>query len=158
MEELWVNPSPKEMSSIWRECFSCKKKGHFKQFCQSSQHNHSQSCGGDSRKSRKDMHDIDQEDETSFQMQDYDSVNVKTVHVTTDVHHTAHTNIAFDEISSDRKLQCLLTDMKISNESCVYSTVRIKLVAIYCHLTFTRTFILRYLLKICIKQLIKGFA
>ena len=60
-------------------------------------------------------------------MQDYDSVNVRTVHFTTDVHHMAHTNIAFDEISSDRKLQCLLTDVKISNESSVYSTVRIKL-------------------------------
>ena len=49
------------------------------------------------------MHDIDQDEEV-FQMQDCDSVNVQTVHFTTDVHHTAHTNIAFDEISSDRKL------------------------------------------------------
>ena len=49
------------------------------------------------------------------------------MHFTTNVHHTAHTNIAFDEISSDRKLQCLLTDVKISNESGVSSTVRIKL-------------------------------
>ena len=73
------------------------------------------------------MHDVDQDDESSFQMQDYDSTNVRTVHFTTDVHHTAHTNIAFDEISSDRKLQHLLTDVKISNESDVYSTVRIKL-------------------------------
>ena len=73
------------------------------------------------------MHDIDQDDEPSFQMQDYDSVNVQTVHFTTDVCHTDHTNIAFDEISIDRKLQCLLTDVKISNESGVYSTVRIKL-------------------------------
>ena len=44
-----------------------------------------------------------------------------------DVHHTAHTNIVFDEISSDRKLQHLLTDVKISNESDISSTVRIKL-------------------------------
>ena len=35
--------------------------------------------------------------------------------------------IAFDEISSDRKLQRLLTDVRISNESGVSSTVRIKL-------------------------------
>ena len=33
----------------------------------------------------------------------------------------------FDEISSDRKLQYLLTDVKISNESRVSSIVRIKL-------------------------------
>ena len=46
------------------------------------------------------MHDINQ-DEEAFQMQDYDSVNVQTVWFTTDVHHTAHTNIVFDEISSD---------------------------------------------------------
>ena len=67
---------PKKCPANGKECFSCKKKGHFKQFCWSSQRNHSQSCGGDSRKSRKDMHDIDQDDESSFQMQDYDSVNV----------------------------------------------------------------------------------
>ena len=60
-------------------------------------------------------------------MQDYDSANVQTVCFTNAVHHTAHTNIAFDEISSDRKLQCLLTDVKISNESGVSCTVRIKL-------------------------------
>ena len=65
---------PKKCPAYGKECFSCKKKGHFKQFCQSSQHNCSQSHGGDSRKSRKDMHDIDQDDETSFQMQDYDSM------------------------------------------------------------------------------------
>ena len=60
-------------------------------------------------------------------MQDYDSVNVRTVYFTTNVCHTAHTNIAFDEISSDQKLQCLLTDVKILNESGVSSAVRIKL-------------------------------
>ena len=49
------------------------------------------------------------------------------MHFTTDVHHTAHTNIVFDGISGDRKLQHLLTDVKISNESGVSSTVRIKL-------------------------------
>ena len=100
------------------------------------------------------MHDIDQDDETSFQMQDYD--------FTTNVRQTAHTNIVYDEISSDRKLQCLLTDVKLSDNSGASSTVRIKLiqvlVAIYCHLTFTRKFILRYLSKICVKLLTKGFA
>ena len=73
------------------------------------------------------MHDIDQDYDTSFQMQDYDSINVQNVHFTTDVHQTAHTNITFDEISSDRKLQRLLTDVTISNQSGVSSTVRIKL-------------------------------
>ena len=73
------------------------------------------------------MHDIDQDDETSFQMQDYDSINVRTVRFMTNVHQTAHTNIASDEISSYRKLQCLLTDVTISNQPGVSSTVRIKL-------------------------------
>ena len=96
-------------------------------------HPGNQSHGGDSRKSRKDMHDIDKDDEISFQMQDYDSINVLTVHFMTDVYQTAHTNIAFDEISSDRKLQHLLTDVKLLNETPdspgngVSSTVRIKL-------------------------------
>ena len=115
------------MSSVWKGLLLLQKEGAFKQFCWSAQHNHSQSHSGDSRKSRKDIHDIDQDDELSFQMQDYDSVDVQTVRFTTNVHHTAHTNIAFDEISSDRKLQRLLTDVKISNESGVSSTVRIKL-------------------------------
>ena len=115
------------MSSVWKGVFLSQKKGHFKQLCQSSEHNRSQSQGGYSRKSRKDMHEKDQDDEPSFQMQDYDSVNVRTVCFTTDVHHTVYTSIAFNEISSDRKLQHLLTDMKISNESGVSSTVRIKL-------------------------------
>ena len=83
---------PKKCPAYGKDWFSCKKKGHFKQFCRSSQHNSSQSRGGDSRKSRKDIHDIDQDDEPSFQMQDYDSVNVRTVHFTTNVCYTAHTN------------------------------------------------------------------
>ena len=107
---------PKKCPAYGKECFSCKKKGHFKQFYRSSQHKCSQGHGGDSRKSRKDMHDIDQDDDTSFQMQDYDSINAQTVCFTTDVHRTAHTNITFDEISSDRKLQRLLTDVTISNQ------------------------------------------
>ena len=45
----------------------------------------------------------------------------------TDVHRTAHTNIVFDEISSDRKLQRLLTDVKLSDNSGASSTVRMKL-------------------------------
>ena len=70
-----VHP-PKKCPAYGKECFSCKKKGHFKQFCRSSQHKRSQSRGSDSRKSRKDMHDIDQDYDTSFQMQDYDSIDV----------------------------------------------------------------------------------
>ena len=67
--------APKKCPAYGKECFSCKKKGHFKQFCHSTQHNQSQSRKGDGRKSRKDMHDIDQDGE-AFHMQDYDSVNV----------------------------------------------------------------------------------
>ena len=73
------------------------------------------------------MHDRDQDDESSFQMQDYDSINIQTVRFTTDVRWTAHTNIVFNEISSDRKLQRLLTDVKLSDNSGASSTVRIKL-------------------------------
>ena len=63
--------SPKKCPAYGKECFLCKKKGHFKQYCHSTSQNHS----SDGRKSRKDMHDIDQDEEV-FQMQDYDSVNV----------------------------------------------------------------------------------
>ena len=73
------------------------------------------------------MHDIDQDDEPSFQMQDCDSVDVQTVHFTTNVHHKAHTNIAFDEISSDSKLQHILTDVRLSDYSGASIMVRIKL-------------------------------
>ena len=67
---------PKKCPAYSKKCFSCKKKGHFKQFCHSSQRKHSQSHGGDSRKSRKDLHGVDQDYDTSFQMQDYDSIDV----------------------------------------------------------------------------------
>ena len=117
---------PKNRPAYGKECFLCKKKGYFNKYCHSTSQNHSQSHSSDCSKSRKDVHDIDQDEEV-FQMQDYDSVNVQTVHFTTDVCHTAHTNIVSDEISSDRKLQCLLTDVKISNELGISSTVRIKL-------------------------------
>ena len=70
------------------------------------------------------MHDVDQQEDELFQLEDYDSVNVRNVHFTTDVHHTAHTDIAFDEISSDK---CLLTNVKLSDNSGALSTVRIKL-------------------------------
>ena len=118
---------PKKCTAYGKECFLCKKKGHFKQFCQSSQQNRYQNHSGDNRKSRRYMHDVDHQEDESFQLEDYDSVNVRTVHFTTDVHHTAHTNNAFDKISSDRKLQCLLTDVKLSDNSGASSTVRIKL-------------------------------
>ena len=45
------------------------------------------------------------------------------MHFTTDV----HTNIAFDEISGGGRLQCLLTNVQLSDKSGASSTVRIKL-------------------------------
>ena len=101
----------RNVQPMGKECFLCKKKGHFKQFCQSSQQNRYQSHSCDNRKSRRYMHDVDHQEDESFQLEHYDSVNLRTVCFTTDVRHTAHTNIAFDE--SDRKLQCLLTDVKL---------------------------------------------
>ena len=101
---------------------------------------------------------MDQQEDELFQLEDYDSVNVRTVHFTTDVHN----NTAFDEISDGGRLQCLLTDVQLSDKSGASSTVRIKLdtgaCGNLCHLTFTRKSILWYLLKSCVKQLIKGFA
>ena len=57
---------PKKCPVYGKECFLCKKKGHFKQFCQSSQHNRSQSHSSDSRKSRRDMHNVDQQEDELF--------------------------------------------------------------------------------------------
>ena len=115
--------TPKRCPAYGKECFLCKKKGHFKQFCQSSHQNRYQSCSSDNRKSRRDMHDVDQQEDELFQLEDYDSVNVRTVRFTTDV----HTNIAFNEISGGGRLQCLLTDVQLSDNSGASSTVRIKL-------------------------------
>ena len=69
------------------------------------------------------MHDVDQQEDELFQLEDYDSVNARTVHFTTDV----HTNIAFDEISGGGRLHHLLTDVQLSDKSGASSTVRIKL-------------------------------
>ena len=49
-------------------------------------------------------------------MYEYDTINVRTVHFTTNVKYTHNANIAFDEVPSDRKLQCLLTDVTVSNK------------------------------------------
>ena len=104
---------PRKCPAYGKECFSCKKKGHFKQFCLSSHQNRYQSCSSDNRKSRRDMHGVDQREDELFQLEDYDSVNVRTVCFTTDVHN----NIAFDEISGGGRLQHLLTDVQLSDKS-----------------------------------------
>ena len=86
---------PRRCPAYGKECSLCKKKGHFKQFCRSSHQNRYKSHSSDNRKSRRDMHDVDQQEDELFQLEDYDSVNVRTVRFTTDVHN----NIAFNEIS-----------------------------------------------------------
>ena len=69
------------------------------------------------------MHDVDQQEDELFQLEDYDSVNVRTVRFTTEVRN----NIAFNEISGGGRLQRLLTDVQLSDKSGASSTVRIKL-------------------------------
>ena len=54
-------------------------------------------------------------------------INVRTVHFTTNVKYTHNANIAFDEVSSDRKLQHLLTDVTVSNKIGNKTTVHVKL-------------------------------
>ena len=97
-----------------------------------------------------------------FQMQDYDSINIQTLCFMIDVCQTAHTNIVFDEISSDRKLQCLPTDVKLSDNSGASSTVRIKLDTGACGnllpLNIYRKIHPLVSVKICVKLLTKGFA
>ena len=72
------------------------------------------------------MHEVDKEDDP-FSMYEYDTISVRTVHFTTNVKYTHNANIAFDEVSSDRKLQCLLTDVTVSNKIGNKTTVCVKL-------------------------------
>ena len=72
------------------------------------------------------MHEVDKEDDP-FAMYEYDAINVRTVHFTTNVKYTHNANIAFDEVSSDRKLQHLLTDVTVSNKIGNKTTVHVKL-------------------------------
>ena len=72
------------------------------------------------------MHEVDKEDDP-FAMYGYDAINVRTVHFTTNVKYTHNANIAFDQVSSDRKLQHLLTDVTVSNKIGNQTTVRVKL-------------------------------
>ena len=60
-------------------------------------------------------------------MHEYDTVNVRTMHFTTNVKYTHNANIVFDEVSSDRKLQCLLMDVTVSNKVGNKTTVPVKL-------------------------------
>ena len=74
----------------------------------------------------KDMHELEKGD-NPFEMHEYDAINVRTVHFTTNVKYTHNANIAFDEVSSDRKLQHLLTDVTVSNKVGNKTTVHVKL-------------------------------
>ena len=110
-----------------KECFRRKKPNHFKKFCRSNPQNQSQSQGGGGRKACKDMHELEKGD-NPFAMHENDAVNVRTVHFTTNVKYTHNANIAFDEVSSDRKLQWhLLTDVTVSNKVGNKATVHVKL-------------------------------
>ena len=72
------------------------------------------------------MHELEKGDDP-FAMHEYDTINVRTVCFTTNVKYTCNVNIAFDEISSDRKLQHLLTDVTVSNKEGNKTTVCVKL-------------------------------
>ena len=72
------------------------------------------------------MHEVDKEDDP-FAMYEYDAINVRIVCFTTNVKYTHNANIAFDEVSSDRKLQRLLTDVTVSNKIGNQTTVCVKL-------------------------------
>ena len=109
------NQSPRKCPAYGKECFRCKKPNHFKEFCRSNPQNQSQSQGGGGRKACKDMYEVEKGD-NPFAMHDYDDINVRTMHLTTNVKYTHNANIVFDEVSSDRKLQCLLTDVTVSNK------------------------------------------
>ena len=72
------------------------------------------------------MHELGKGD-NPFAMHVYDAINVRTVHFTTNVKCTHNANIAFVEVSSDRKLQHLLTDVTVSNKVGNKTTVHVKL-------------------------------
>ena len=75
----------------------------FKEFCRSNPQKQSQSQGSGGRKACKDMHELEKGNNL-FEMHEYDAINVKTVCFTTNVKYTHSANIAFDEVSSGRKL------------------------------------------------------
>ena len=72
------------------------------------------------------MHEVEKEDDP-FSMYEYDAISVRTLHFTTNVKYTHNANIAFDEVSSDRKLQRLLIDVTVSNKIGNKTTVCVKL-------------------------------
>ena len=103
-----------------------QEANHFKEFCRSNSQNQSQSQGGGGRKACKDMHEVEKGD-NPFAMHEYDAINIRTMCFTTNVKYTHNTNIAFDEVSSDGKLQHLLTDVTVSNKMGNKTTVHVKL-------------------------------
>ena len=72
------------------------------------------------------MHELEKGD-NPFAIHEYDTINVRTVHFTTNIKYTHNANIAFDEVSRDRKLQRLLTDVTVSNKVENKTTVHVKL-------------------------------
>ena len=117
---------PKKYPAYGKECFRCKKPNHFKEFCWSNPQYRSQSWVGGGRKARKDTHELEKDD-NPFAMHEYDAINVRIVHFTTNVKYTHNANIAYDEVSSDRKLQHLLTDVTVGNKVGNKTTVCVKL-------------------------------
>ena len=72
------------------------------------------------------MHELEKGDDP-FAMHEYDTINVRNVCFITNVKYTHSTNIAFDEVSSNRKLQHLLTDVTVNNKAGNKTTVHVKL-------------------------------
>ena len=74
------NHPPRECPAYWKEC---KKPNHFKEFHRSNP----QSWGSGGRKACKDIHEVEKGDDP-FAMHEYDAINVRTMHFTTNAKYT----------------------------------------------------------------------
>ena len=102
---------PKWCPAYGKECHYCKKKGHYSKCCHTrarSQSSH--------RKSRKELHDMEQEPHGFSQYFEFKQDSIQVIHFGNNVTgFKGNSNVLFDEI--DGPNQRILTDLCIQGAS-----------------------------------------
>ena len=104
-------PPPRRCPAYDKECHYCKKKGHYSKCCCT------RACSQSSqRKSRKELHDMEQEPHGSGQYFEIEQDGINVIHFGNSVKgFKGNSNVLFDEI--DGPNQRILTDLRVQGAS-----------------------------------------
>ena len=102
---------PRRCPAYGKECYYCKKKGHYSKCCHTRAHFQSSQC-----KSRKELHDMEQEPHGSGQYFEFEQVGINVIHLGNNVNgFKGNSNVLLDEI--DGPNQRILTDLHVQGAS-----------------------------------------